>query len=469
MWSLFYRNTRLLILTICLILVWGLSSLQILPRMEDPAQSRWFSQVNTQFPGASAQRVESLVTDQLEQELLEIEEIRFLESTSRLGSSTIVIALEDSVQNHDEVWSRVRDRLADVVPQLPQEALKPKYKEIRGANTLIVALTWDLDTPANYGILHRQAKELEDELRSLTGTEKVELFGVTTEEILVEINPSELAAVGLTPQDISRQISLSDAKVSSGQLYSPRNNLLMEVETELDSVERIRQIPIRVANSGQFSRLGDIALVKKSIQEPPTESAIINGKPGIAAAVLMESKTSIDQWTEKTRQALEQFQSRLPAGIQLQVIFDQSRYVNHRLNNLFQNLILGAVCVVGSTVLLMGWKSALVVGSSLPLSVLMVFGGMRLLEIPLHQMSVTGLVIALGLLIDNAIVVVDEIQILLKAGYQPQEAISKSVSYLAIPLLASTLTTVLTFTPIVLLPGGAGEFVRPIALSKSAQ
>jgi len=464
MWSLFYRNTRLLILTICLILVWGLSSLQILPRMEDPVQSQWFAIVTTQFPGASAQRVESLVTDRIEQKLLEIEEIKFLESTSRLGSSTILIVLEDSVQNHDEVWSRVRDRLADVAPQIPQEALEPEYKEITQANTLIVALTWDVDTPPNYGILHRQAKELEDELRNLTGTEKVELFGVPAEEIVVEINSSDLAALGLTPQDLSQQISLSDAKVSSGQLYSPRNNLLIEVETELDSVERIRQIPIRVANSGQFSRLGDIALVKKSIQEPPTESAIINGKPGIAAAVLMESKTRIDQWTEKTRQTVEQFQSKLPAGIKLQVIFDQSRYVNHRLNNLFQNLILGAVCVVGSTVLLMGWKSALVVGSSLPLSVLMVFGGMRLLEIPLHQMSVTGLVIALGLLIDNAIVVVDEIQILLKAGYQPQEAIPKSISYLAVPLLASTLTTVLTFMPVALLPGGAGEFVRPIAL-----
>ncbi|MEM6751602.1 MAG: efflux RND transporter permease subunit [Cyanobacteria bacterium P01_E01_bin.35] len=464
MWSLFYRNTRLLILTICLILVWGFSSLQILPRMEDPAQSQWFGIVTTQFPGASAQRVESLVTDRIEQELLEIEEIKELRSTSRLGSSTIVIALEDSVLNHDEVWSRVRDRLADVAPQLPQSALEPQYQESTGANTLIVALTWNLDTPANYSILHRHAKELDSELRTLTGTEQVELFGVPTEEIVVEINKSDLAALGLTPQDLSQQIRLSDAKVSSGQLYSPRNNLLMEVETELDSVERIRQIPIRVANSGQFSRLGDIADIKKSIQEPPKELAIINGKPGIAAAVLMESKTRIDQWTPKTRQTLEEFQSRLPTGIKLQVIFDQSRYVNHRLNNLFQNLILGAVCVVGVTIFLMGWKSALVVGSSLPLCVLMVFGGMRLLSIPLHQISVTGLVIALGLLIDNAVVVVDEMQILLKAGYQPQEAISKSVSYLAVPLLASTLTTVLTFTPVALLPGGVGEFVRTLAL-----
>ena len=178
----------------------------------------------------------------------------------------------------------------------------------------------------------------------------------------------------------------------------------------------------------------------------------------------MNSQTRIDRWRKQNIQVLEQFKSTLPDGIKLKIIFDQSHYVNNRLNNLFKNLILGIGCVFGVTILLMGWKSALVVGSSLPLCVLMVFGGMRLLSIPLHQVSVTGLVIALGLLIDNAIVVVDEMQLLLKAGYQPQQAISKNVRYLAVPLLASTLTTILTFTPIALLAGSIGEFVKPLAL-----
>ncbi len=119
MCNLFYRNTRLLILTICLILVWGLSSFSILPRMEDPQISQWYSKITTLFPGASAQRVESLVTDKLEQELFKIEEIKTVTSTSRLGSSTVLIELNDTVEDIDEVWSRVRDRLSDVTPQLP--------------------------------------------------------------------------------------------------------------------------------------------------------------------------------------------------------------------------------------------------------------------------------------------------------------------------------------------------------------
>ena len=467
MWGIFYRNSRLLILTICLILVWGLSSLQDLPRMEDPALSQWYGSITTRFPGASALRVESLVTEKLEQKLQEIEEIKFIESTSQLGTSFILLKLEDTVKNHDEVWSRVRDRLADVTSQLPPEIIAPNLEDINDRGyTLIAALTWELDSPPNYAILNRLAEELEQQLHNLGSVEEIEFWGAPSEEILVEINTTDLAALGLTPQQLSQQIRLSDAKVSSGRLRSRQNDLLIEVESELDSLEHIRQIPIGIGNnSQQLVRLGDIALVKKTIQEPASELAIINGKPGIILGILIEPNERIDQWMSKAQQTLENFRGSISSGIGLEIILDQNNYVETRLINLFKNLLLGAVFVVISTAFLMGVKSALVLGFSLPLSVLMVLGGMRLLEIPLHQMSLTGLVIALGMLIDNAVVVVDEMEHLLKEGLLPHKAISQAVSYLAIPLLASTLTTVLTFVPIAILPGATGEFVRTIALS----
>ncbi len=467
MWNLLYRNTRLLILTICLILVWGLSSFSILPRMEDPALSQWYGKITTRFPGASALQVESLVTEKLEQKLQEIEEIKYIYSISQLGTSLILIELQDTVKNHDEVWSRVRDRLADVTPQLPPEVIAPNFEDLKyRGSTLIAALTWELDSTPNYAILKRLAKELEQQLYNVGGVEEIEFWGLPSEEILVEINPSDLAALELTPQQLSQQIHLSDAKVSSGRLRSRQNDLLIEVESELDSLERIRQIPIRVDNnSEQLIRLGDIALVKKTIQEPPSELAIINGKPGITLAVLIEPNKQIDQWMKEAQQTLEEFRSSISSNIGLEIILDQNRYVENRLNSLFKNLLLGAIFVIATTIFLMGGKSALVLGCSLPLSVLMVFGGMRVLEIPLHQVSLTGLVIALGMLIDNAIVVVDEMEHLLREGWSTNKAISQAVSYLAIPLLASTLTTVLTFLPIALLPGDVGEFVRTIALS----
>ena len=464
MWSLFYRRPRLLILTLCLIFIWGFFSYQLLPRMEDPSLTQRSAVVTTRFPGASPERVESLVTEAIEQELFEIEEIDSIDSFSTLGFSTIFVILQDKIADADEIWSRVRDRLADVTSVLPQGASEPEYQEIDArAYTMLAGLTWDLDSSANYAILSRLAEELEADLR-VQGTEKIKLFGVPQEEIVVEINPADLSALGLTPQELSEQIQMSDAKVSAGQLRSTSNDLLIEIDA-LDTLERIREIPIRSGNSGQIARLGDVAQVRKGIKEPPSNLALVNGQEAVVLAILMEADQRIDRWAGSAYRSLENFRQNLPEGISLTLIFDQSRYVNSRLNNLFENLLLGALCVVGTTFLMMGWKSALVVSSTLPLSVLMVFGGMKLLAIPLHQMSVTGLVIALGLLIDNAVVVVDEVQTELRRGLTPQAAIAKSVSYLALPLLASTLTTILAFLPIVLLPGSTGEFVRTIALN----
>ncbi|ABW31633.1 efflux RND transporter permease subunit [Acaryochloris marina] len=468
MWTHFYRNTRLLILTICIILVWGLSSFHVLPRMEDPAISQWTGKITTRFPSASATRVDSLVTEKLEQKLQEVEEIKFIESTSQLGTSLIFIVLKDTVKNHDEVWSSIRDRIADITPQLPSGVLAPKYEDMNDGRgyTLIVALTWELDTPPNYAILNRLSENLKQQLRGIGGIEEIEFWGAPSEEILVEINPVVLGKLGITPQQLAQQIRLSDAKVSSGRLLSPNNDLLLEVNSEIDSLERIRQIPIRTdKNSEQLIPLGDIALVKKSRRDPPSELAIINGKPGITLAVLVEPNRRVDQWMEEANQTLEAFRGTISSDIGLDIILNQNRYVETRLNSLFMNLMIGVVFVVASTTLLMGGKSALVLGLSLPLSILMVFGGMRLLEIPLHQMSLTGLVIALGMLIDNAIVVVDEIKHLFEEGLNPQKAIARAVSYLAIPLLASTLTTVLTFFPIAILRGHIGEYVRTISIS----
>ena len=356
--------------------------------------------------------------------------------------------------------------LANVTPQLPQGALAPEYQEVSPrAYTLIVALTWELESPANYAVLRRLAEKLQNELRLIPGTEDVDLVSEPFEEIVVAINPTHLAALNLSPPELSQQIQLSDAKVAAGQLRETDNELLLEIESELDSLQRIRQIPIRSGNPGQVAYLGDIASVTKGIREPPPELAIINGKPGVTLAVRMEADQRIEQWTTRAHQTLQQFRQRHPAGIELEIVLEQSRYVAHRLNSLFKNLLLGIVFVFVSTLMMMGWRSALVVGAALPLSILMVLGSMQILGIPLHQISVTGMVIALGMVIDNPIVIVDEIQHQLKQGMPIQTAISQGVNYLVIPLLSSNLTTILTFVPILLLPGDAGEFVGTVALS----
>ena len=365
--TIFYRNLRLLILTILLILFVGLSSFQLLPRMEDPELLSRVATITTFWPGTNAERVESLITEKLEDKLQDIEEIKNLESVSQRGLSLITVELEDSVKEVDPIWSQVRGKLNDAQVNLPKEATEPEFEELKiKAYAMLIGLTWEADNEPNYAILRRRAKMLEDELRSISGTEEAELRGEPDEEILVEINPITLSSLGLTPQQVAQTIDESDAKVASGQLRNLENELLLEVDTELDSLERIKQIPLQSSISSQITRVGDIALVSKGIKQPPSDIAIINGHPAIAIALLVRSNQRIDQWSQQVYQTLDRFQENLPRGLGLNIVFDQTPYVEDRLNSLIINLLLGAGCVFAVTVLMMGWRSALIVGCALP-------------------------------------------------------------------------------------------------------
>lgn len=279
MFTLFYRNSRLLILTIILICVWGISSYFTLPRLEDPELVSRNAVVKTFFPGADAERVEALVTEKIEDKLTEIKEINKYISTSRNGSSIINIELQERInkQQVDAVWSRVRNKLDEVQVELPTNINEPELEEVKiKAYALIAGLTWQQDNEPNYGILRRQAEVFKERLESILGTEEVEIFGDPKEEIIVEINPQTLASYNLTAKELSGQIAQSDPKIAAGQLRSQDHNLLIEVAGELDSLTKIRQIPINFGNNGQFILLKDIATIRKGITEPPNALALIN-------------------------------------------------------------------------------------------------------------------------------------------------------------------------------------------------
>lgn len=468
MLNLFYRNSRLLVLAICLIMVAGLSSLWVLPRMEDPLSTPRAASVTTIFPGADAERVESLVTEKLEEALEEIQEIKEVRSTSRAGISFLQIELRDDVYEATapSIWSRIRDKLDDAAVLMPPGALEPEFDEVDvKAYALIVALRWEMDSPPSYGILRRLLKQLEDRVSGVAGTEKSELYGDPAEEIVVTLNQQSAVSLDLTPEQISRQLQASDAKVSAGQMRNDAGDLLLEVSGELDTLTRIGQTPIQFGSDGSFVELSDIATIEKTIPDPPSSLSLVRNQPAVCLGVLVRSDARIDSWTHDVMPVLDQFEAELPTGVKLDVIFKQNNYVAQRLSTLMSNLLLGSLAVVAVIFFMMGWRSSLIVGSALPLASLMVLSGLRFLEVPIHQMSVTGLIIALGLLIDNAIVVVDEIAQKLKEGYSPASAVTKCVRHLAVPLFGSTLTTALAFGPIALMPGPAGEFVGSIATS----
>jgi len=476
MFSRFYRHPRLLILTVILIGVWGMTSFHSLPRLEDPELVSRNAVVTTFLPGASAERMEALVTDPIEAEISDIPEILTYDSTSRPGSSIVAIELSEQVQAEeiDGIWSRVRDRLEDAAVTFPPGTTAPDLDEVEvKAYALVVALTWARPDGPNYRLLRRLAETLEERLQVLPGTETVDRFGDPEEALVVEVDPAQLAGLGLTAQTLSQQIRQSDAKVAAGQVRSPDHTLPLAVAGELDSLARLAQIPIQLGDSGQIAYLGDLAQLRRGTLEPLPDLALAGGQPAVVLGVLVQSDYRLDHWAQQAYALLEAQQAQLGRDLAIEILFDQSRYVNQRLQSLLLNLLLGAMLVFGVTLVMMGWQAAVIVGVALPLTLLMVVGLMGILAIPLHQMSITGLIVALGILIDTAIVMVDEVHHHLGAAVPPGTslataaamAIDRSGHHLAVPLLSATMTTVLAFMPIALLPGSVGEFVGTIGLT----
>ena len=461
-----YQNPRILLLVACIIVITGLSAYVSLARMEDPTLTRRVALVTTIFPGANAERVESLVSQKLERLLVNVTGIGDVQSVSMAGFSVVTIELNENVDTVDAIWSRVRDRLTDAASVIPPEAHAPQFRELElKAYAAIVGLTWQGERPVNLSILARLAKDLEQLVRSVNGTENVALHGKPDEEILVQLRPTAVSPLGLTVADIARQLQESDAKQSAGLLRNDANQLLIEVGDEFDSLERLGATPVQYGQQGRLVALADIATISKTRVEPPTGLAFVDEAPAIVLGAFVRDEHRIDLWSTRLQETLDEFQAALPPDVKLDVILSQNAYVERRLEQLLWNLLLGMGAVIGVVFFLLGWRSTLVIGTALPLSALMVLTGMRWLDIPIHQMSITGLIIALGLLIDNAIVIVDEIRSRMWSGMSPLEAITDGIRHLALPLFGSTLTTTLAFTPIALLPGAPGEFVGSIAIS----
>lgn len=477
MTNIFYRNPRLLVLTLLLTVVAGLLSMLTLPRLEDPRLIKRNALVIVRYPGAPADRVESLVTKKIEDKLREVETIKYIDSDSRANVSILQLELREDLSEVqvEQQWSRIRDKVDDARASFPAGALEPEFNledtEV-DAFSMVVGLVWE---PAEEGVvdpetvpfavLRRKAEILQDRIRALSGTNQVTVYGNPGEELTVDVDAGRLANLNLSAHDIAATLSASDPKLAAGLMRSARSDLQIEVAGRFETLDRIREIPVRVGAGGDSLRLGDLAEIRKTIASPPAELAFLSGKPAVVVAARMDGTQRIDIWRARLETVLREFEAELPTTVRLQSLFDQSVYVERRLVGLFWNFLMSTGLVILVTLSLMGLRSAAVVGLALPLTSLMVLASMNLLGLPLHQMSVTGLIIALGLMIDNAIIVVDEVKHHLSHGVAPGDAVSKAVGYLAVPLIGSTVTTMLSFAPIALMPGGAGEFVGPIAIS----
>ncbi|MEL7028006.1 MAG: efflux RND transporter permease subunit [Pseudomonadota bacterium] len=464
--TLFFDNRRLLVLMVLLIVVGGVSALFTMPLEEDPKITNRGATILTPFPGASAERVELLVTEKIENELREIQEIDKIRSTSRDGLSLVSVVLDETIVETDGPFGKIRDALSDAEAQFPSGAQSPSFDDDRGyAYTVIAALTWEADNAPNVLILKRIAEELQDRLRDVPGTELVTLFGAPDEEIEVAIDNVVSQSLGLEKSDIAQIISGADAKVAAGQFYGEKNEYTLEVRGELTSLSRLRDVPLIDDGDAAIVRVGDIATVKRTLVDPVNAVALARGQTSVVVAARRETGLRVDDWAARVRDALGEFEDELSAGVGLKIIFDQSQYASERFGVLIQNLAVGVALVVAVLIVTLGWRSALIVTAAIPLTTLTAVLFLNMLGVPIHQMSITGLVVALGLLVDAAIVMADAIRRRILTGVDARTAVDQAVRRLWIPLFSSTLTTVLAFTPITLLPGGPGEFVGPIAVS----
>lgn len=465
--TLFFRERRLTVLAILVLCAAGFSSFLTIGRQEDPTITNLFATIVTPYPGADPARVEALVTEKIEEELREIAEIDTIESVSRNGLSSVTVELSQFITDEEieQAWSEIRDALADAAANFPAGVPDPSFDNDRTGAFSMISAVMPRHDGVSTAVLARYAEELADRLRALNGAKIVRDYGRPIEEVQVTVDPVRLADLGLTVRDVADAIVEADAKVSAGTLLGASNDMLIEVAGEIDGIARILEIPLTTSADGLVTRLGDIATAAKGERDPPDTIAHVDGKRAVLVAARMDDGLQVDVWMGRVKQVLAGFEADLPDGLEHRLLFDQSGYTADRLTDVAVNMGIGVSLVVIVLLVTMGARAALVVAVVLPLVSLASIATLKFLGLPIHQMSVTGMVVALGLLVDAAIVMTDEIRQRLGEGMDRVRAVGESVRRLAVPLLASTVTTALAFMPMALLPGPAGDFVGSIAIS----
>ncbi len=458
------EDPRLVILILAIIVVGGVTGFVTRASREDPLSRVRWGYVTTRLPGAEPLEVEALVTEPIERTLREAGAVRSIESSSLRGVSLVFIRLTDEVTDVRGSWSKIQDKLSEVAGQLPPRATPPLLADERqwGSHTHIVSLCENGDESVSVSVLARWAKELNSRLSFVSGTRFTEVFGLPVEEILVEIDEQTIAASNMTLQEIASRIRARDAEGGDALSQSQGHSMPISLTGDVDSLGRLRELMLRGDSKDRQLRLGDLATIRRGEHQPRSQSAFVRGRRAVVIATRMDDSYGIDSWTKRQQEVLDEFEASLPAQLSLVTIFSQKKYTDDRALNLYANLGMGMILVVVVVLIMMGWRATIPICAALPLTLCLVFFLMTPFGISLHQMSIAGLILALGMLIDNPIIVVDDVQRRLNAGVPAIDAFQQSIRRLTTPLLGSNVTTILGFVPILLIGGPTGEFMEQL-------
>ncbi len=346
-------NPRILALSTLFLLAIGIGAIQTVPRAEDPTIKARIAGITTMYPGASATRVEALVTQVIEDELRTLAEIEELSSTSRAGVSIVQVTLVDRITEVEPIWSLVRDRLADVAPRLPAGTTAPNLNEDGGyAYTVLYSVNASDGRDIDRLILQRYAEALADTPLAVPGSEYVALYGTSPEVVEVVIDQTALQAAGLDVRAVAAALASADARNSAGTLSNEASALTVELNNTLDSLNRLRQIPISRDGVGTLV-LGDVATIQRVVAGPPVASASHNGQETILVGARMEPGLRVDLWVPTAPDAIEDFTDRRVEGIDIDLVFEQQSYTEDRLISVVSSMFRGLLIVVA--VLFLQW------------------------------------------------------------------------------------------------------------------
>ena len=436
----------------------GIFSYFQLGRMEDPKFVVREMIVAAYWPGATADEMQQQVTDKLEKKLQDIPHLDYLESETRAGSTVIYVRLNDEplTEQIRPTWRDVRDYCNDIKDDLPEGVMGPffndTYDEVFGS---IYALTGD---GFNYEEIRQNAEEIRRLMLGVDDVKKIELVGVQSEIVYVEIEQTKLSELGISPQVISATLAAQNAMTPAGMVETSSDNVYLRVTGIFNAVDEIKNLPINA--DGKIFRLGDIAKVERRFIDPPEPKMFFNDKPAIGIAVSMEDGGNILELGENLDRMVRQIQSELPLGLELQQVSDQPQVVKESIGEFVETLILAIVIVLTVSFASLGLRTGLVVAGCIPLVLAGTFCFIYVLGIDLHKVSLGSLIIALGLLVDDAIIAVEMMSVQLERGLSRFDAACHAFNVTAKPMLTGTLITCAGFIPVAFAKGIASEFCR---------
>jgi multidrug efflux pump subunit AcrB len=456
------RHQPLALMLILVLMLFGAVSYVQLPAREDPKITIREAVVTTSYPGLSVDRVERLITKTIEEKVREVEQVDEIRSTSMPGKSIVHVVIDDSYFDLDQIWDEVRDKVEAARAELPEGTEPPQVNDDFGDVAVLTAALRSED----WGMreMYDMAKHVRDQLYGVPGTKRVEILGAQEERIWIETSNARLAELGLGPDQLTGILRSQNVIRPGGELDTGGRAFLIEPSGNFESPEDIEETLIRLPGSDDVIPLRDVAEVERGTVDPPVRTAYYNGEPAIVFAVSMLDGRSVLDYAERARAEIDRLQQSLPVGYQLDVVTDQSEQVSRAVYGVSFNVLQTLGIVLAVVVVFLGLRTGLIVGAIVPTVMLATVAVMGFFEITLERMSLATLVIALGLLVDNGIVVAEDFKRRLEEGAGRDEALRLVGKELALPLLSSTLTTILVFLPLMLADHASGEYTRSISL-----